>query len=101
MDNFCCTNYAYHSEKICPYFINSFKAMLLPLENIGKENKGVEEDNTEDEKGEAEELKEGEHPPNLNFIWDETELDNMDVNVVKEDCVGTNYCLWNKEDHST
>ena len=50
MGTFCCTHWAYHFVKICPKFINSFKAMLLPLKNHGKENKGVEEDNNEDEK---------------------------------------------------
>ena len=48
-----------------------------------------------------EELKEGKHPPNLNLVWDETELDNMDVDVMKDDCVGTDYRLWKKEYHST
>ena len=61
----------------------------------------MEEEIFEDEKGEAEELKESEHPPNLNLIWDENELDNFDVNVMKEYCVGIDYNLWSKEDHST
>jgi hypothetical protein len=61
----------------------------------------VDEDNNEDEKGEAEELKEGEHPPNLNFVWDDTELDNMDDDVMKEACVGVDYNLWRKESPST
>jgi hypothetical protein len=70
MDNFCRTHCAYHSEKTCPEFINSFKELLLPLETPTKENKGVKENNYEDEEGEAEELIEGEHPPNPNLIWD-------------------------------
>jgi hypothetical protein len=32
----------------------------------------VEEENYEDEEGEVEELKESEHLPNLNLVWDET-----------------------------
>ena len=68
---------------------------------LEKENKDVEEENYEDEEREAEELKESEHPPSLNLVWDETELDTMDVDVKKEDCVGTYYRLWNKESHST
>ena len=61
----------------------------------------MEEDNYEDEEGEGEELKESEHPPNLNLIWEETELDNMDDDVMKEDCVGIDYNLWRKESTST
>ena len=61
----------------------------------------MEEENYEDEEGEAEELKEIEHPPNLNLVWDETELDNMDVDVMEEDCMGIDYNLWSEEDHST
>ena len=67
MDNFCRTHCAYHWDKTCPEFINSFNALLLPSENLGKENKIVEEDNYEDEEEEEEYLKEGEHPPNLNL----------------------------------
>lgn len=48
----------------------------------------MEEENYEDEEGEAKGLKESEHPPNLNLIWEETKLDNMDDDVMKEDCVG-------------
>ena len=36
MDNFCRTHCAYHFEKTCPEFINSFKALLLPLETPGE-----------------------------------------------------------------
>ena len=56
----------------------------------------MEEENYEDEGGEAGELKESEHPPNLNPVWDETELDNMDDDVMKEECVGIDYKLWRK-----
>ena len=63
LDHFCRTHGAYHSEKTCPKFFNSFYALLLPPGNPEKENKDVEEENYEDEKREAEELKESEHPP--------------------------------------
>ena len=96
MDNFCRTHCAYHSQKTCLKFINSFKALLVAPVTPGKDNKYVEEDNYEDEEGEEEELKEGEHPPNLNLIWDETELDNVDDDVMKEYCVGIDYNLWRK-----
>ena len=101
MDNFCCTHCAYHSEKTCPEFINTFKVMLLPSKTPRKQNKVVEEDNDEDEEGEVEEIEEGEHLPNLDLIWDETELDNMDDDVMKEACVGIYYNLWRKESPST
>ena len=61
----------------------------------------MEEENYEDEEREAEELKRSEHPPILNLVWDETELDNMDVYVMKEDCVEIDYNLLSKEDNST
>ena len=96
MDNFCLTHCAYHFEKTCPKFINSFKEMLLPPKTPGKQNKGVEEDNNEDEKGGAEELKECEHLPNLNLVLDDIELDNMEDDVMKEYCVGIDYNLWRK-----
>ena len=101
LGNFCFTHCAHHSEKTCPKFLNSFYALLLPLGTLENENKEVEEENYEDEEGEIEELKESNHPPILNLVWDETELDNMDVDVMKEDCVGIDYNLWRKEDHST
>ena len=101
MDNFCCTHCAYHSEKTCPEFLYSFYALLLPLGTPEKENKYVEEENYEDEEGEVEDLKEGEHPSKLNLVWDETELDNMDDDVMKKDHVGIDYNLWRKGDPST
>ena len=61
----------------------------------------MEEENYEDEEGEAKELKESEHPPNLNLVLDETEFANMDVDVMKEDCMGIDYNILSKEDHST
>ena len=59
--------------------------------------------NNDDEKAEAEaeELKKGEHPPNLNLVWDETELDNMDDDVMEEACVGIDCNLWSKGTSST
>ena len=100
-DNFCRTHCAYHSEKNCPKFLNSFYALLLPPGTPENKNKDVGEENYEDEEGEAEELNETEHPPNLNLVWDETELDTMDDDVMKEDCVGIDYNLCNKESHSS
>ena len=100
LDNFCHTPCSYHSEKNCPKFLSSFYALLLPLGTLEKENRDVEEENYEDEEGESKELKESEHPPNLNLIWDEIELDNMDVDVMKEYCVGTYYSHWNKQSTS-
>ena len=64
---------------------NSFYALLLPPGISEKENKDVEEENYEDDKREAEELKESEHPPNPNLVWDGTELDNMDVDGMEEE----------------
>ena len=101
MDNFCRTHCAYHSEKTCPKFLNSFYALLLPPRTPEKENKDVEEENYEDAEREAEELKEAQHPPNLILDQDETELDNMGVDVMKEDCMGIDYNLLSKEDYST
>jgi len=82
LDNFCCTHGAYHSEKTCPEFLNSFYALLLPPETHEKKNNDVEEENYEDEERE---LKEAEHPPNLILDQDETELDNMDVDGMEEE----------------
>ena len=61
----------------------------------------MEEENYEDEEREAEELKETQHPPCLILDQDETELDNMDFDVIKEDCMGIDYNLFSKEDNST
>ena len=38
MDNFCHTHYANHSDKKFPYFINSFKAMILPWKPQEEDN---------------------------------------------------------------
>ena len=69
----CHTHCAYHSEKTCPEFLNSFYALLLPPRSLEKENKEVEEEKYEDEEREVEELKEAQHPPGLildqNWNW--------------------------------
>ena len=43
MEKFCFTHCAYHYEKTYLEFINSLKALLLPLETHEKENKDMEE----------------------------------------------------------
>ena len=43
LDNFYRTHYAHHSEKTCQEFLNSFNALLLPLESPEKENNDVDE----------------------------------------------------------
>ena len=62
LDIFCRTHGAYHSEKTCLEFLNSFYALLLRPGTPEKENNGVEEENYEDEESE---LKEVQHPPSL------------------------------------
>lgn len=52
LDNFCRTHGAYHFEKTCPEFLNSFYALLLPPGTPGKENNEMEEENYEDEERE-------------------------------------------------
>ena len=93
LDTFCRTHFAHHFEKTCPKFLNSFYALLLPPRTSEKENKDVEEENYVDDEREAGELKEVQHPPNLILDQDETELDNMDVDVMKEDFVVIYYNL--------
>ena len=96
LDNFCRTHCAHHFEKTCPEFLNSFYALLLPPGTPKKENKEVEEENYEDEEREAEELKKAQHPPSLILDQDETELDNMDFDAMKEDCMEIDYNLLSK-----
>ena len=57
LDNVCRTHGAYHSEKTCLEFLNSFYALLLPPGTPEKENNELEE----------RELKESQHPPSLIF----------------------------------
>ena len=52
LDNFCHTHGAYHSEKTCPKFLNSFYALLLPSGTPEEENNDVEEEKYEDEERE-------------------------------------------------
>ena len=85
MDNFCHTHYANHSEKTFQEFINSFKEMILPQE--------PQEEEDEEEKEEAEEEEEATPSSNLHLIWDDTELDDIDDDVMEEACVGNNYNL--------
>ena len=59
--------------------MNAFKAMILPRECH-------EEDEEEEE----------EPPSNLHLIWDDTELDDIDDDVMEEACVGNNYNLQSK-----
>ena len=75
MDKFCCADYANHSEKSCPEFMNLFKAMILPRECH-------EEDDEEEEE---------ETPSNLHLIWDDTELDDIDDDIMEQACVGNAY----------
>ena len=75
MDNFCHAHYANHSEKSCPEFMNLFKAMILPHE-------------CHEEDEEEEEEEEEEPPSNLHLIWDDTELDDIDDDIMEEACVG-------------
>ena len=78
MDNFCRAHYANHSEKSCPEFMNLFKAMILPRE-------------CHEEDEEEEEEEEEEPPSNLHLIWDDTELDDIDDDIMEETCVGNDY----------
>jgi hypothetical protein len=85
MDNFCRAHYANHSKKICPEFINLFKEMILPRE-------------CQDAEEEQEEEEEEEEPPsNLHLIWDDTELDDIDDDIMEEACVGNDYNIWSRD----
>ena len=84
MDNFCCAHYANHSEKNCPEFMNLFEAMILPWEC-------QEQDDEEDEEEEEVETSSNLHP-----IWDDTELDDIDDDIMEEACVGNDYNLWSR-----
>ena len=96
MENFCHTHHANHSNKTCLELINSFSAMLLPPKLPKKDKKEEEEeDNDGDEEEEAKEEEE-EPPSHLNLIWDETEVDNEDDDVMGEACVGNDYNLRSK-----
>ena len=75
MDNFYRAHYANHSEKRCLEFMNLFKAMILPREYQNEEKEEEEE----------------EPPSNLHLIWDDTELDDIDDDIMEEACVGNEY----------
>ena len=85
MDNFCCAHYANHSKKHCLEFMNLFKAMILPRE--------CQEEDEEEEEEEEEE----EPSLNLHLIWDDTELDDIDDNIMEEACVGNDYNIQSKD----
>ena len=60
-----------NSERTCPEFINSFTAMLTPLEPPKREKRNDNDDDEEYHDNEEED-EEGEEPPShLNLIWDE------------------------------
>ena len=52
MDNFCCTHDVNHSERTYPEFINSFTAMLTPLEPPKKSKKSDKEEEDEEQEEE-------------------------------------------------
>jgi hypothetical protein len=84
MDNFCRAHYANHSEKNCPEFMNLFKAMILPRECQNEEEKEEEEE-------------EEEPPSHLHLIWDDTELDYIDDDIMEEACVGNDYKIRSRD----
>ena len=87
MEKFCCTHYVNHSKKTCLEFMNLFKAMILPRE--------LQEEDEEEE----EEEEEAEPSSNLNLIWDDTELDDIEDDIMEEACVGNEYNLRSKGAH--
>ena len=97
MDNICHTHHANHYEKTCRKFINSFLAMLLPRK-LPKKDKKDEKEEDDDDDDEEEETKEEEVEPssNMNLIWDETEMDNVDDDVMEEACFGNDYNIQSK-----
>ena len=61
--------------------MNLFKAMILPWEC-----------QEEDEEEEEEEEEDEEEPPlNLHLIWDDTELDDINDDIMEEACMGNDY----------
>ena len=70
-------------------FINSFKAMILPQE--------PQEEDEEEEKEEVEEEEEVKPSSNLHLIWHDTELDDIDDDIMEEACVGNDYNLWSRD----
>ena len=67
--------------------MNLFKEMMLPWEL---------QEEQEDEEEKEEEEEEVEPSSNLHLIWDDTELDYIDYDIMEEACVGNNYNLQSK-----
>ena len=65
--------------------MNVFKAMILPRECH-------EEDEEEEEEEEA-----GEPSSNLHLFWDDTELDDIDDDIMEESCVGNDYNIRSRD----
>jgi hypothetical protein len=63
--------------------------MILPQE--------LQEEDEEEEKEEAKNEEEAKPSSNLHLIWDDTELDDIDDDIMEEACVGNNYNLWSKD----
>jgi hypothetical protein len=84
MDNFCRAHYANHSEKNCLEFMNLFKEMKLPWV-------------CQEEYEEEEEEEEVEPSSNLHLILDDTELDDIDDDIMEESCVGNDYHIQSKD----
>ena len=69
MENYCRMHHANHSERICPEFINSFTAMLLPPEPPTKQSKNEKEEDDDEKPEDVEEEEEEEEPQShLNLI---------------------------------
>jgi hypothetical protein len=79
MDNICHAHYANHSKKNCLEFMNLFKAMIPPW---------VLQEEDEEEEEEEEEAKPS---SNLHLIWDDTELDDIDDDIMEKACLGNEY----------
>ena len=89
MDNICHTHHANHSKERFLEFINSFRAMLLPL--------GEDKNKEEEQEDEADKEEEEEGPQShFNIIWDEAKLDNEDDDVMEEECLGNGCKLQSK-----
>ena len=68
--------------------MNLFKGSILP--------QGLQEEDEEEEKEEVEEEDEIKPSSNLHLIWDDTELDDIDDDIIEEACVGNDYNLRSK-----
>ena len=62
--------------------------MILPCD--------PQEEYDEEEKEEAEEEEEVKPSSNLHLIWDDTELDDIDDDIMEEACMGNYYNIWSK-----